>query len=338
VDGVKRRNGLTLVELLVVIFVIGMLIILFFPQVRGGSREAARRASCSVKLKNIALAVHAFHDNHQRLPSSVFYQDGGSLTDHGIGLPELRPGKAGGGRDQAPYSFFVKILPYIESTDIYDQIDFKNTEAFAPANLPKAAKVIPVFNCPSFRGSMTSTAPEYGTSKPALTNYKAIGATTLACLQDSASVTRDDLNGGVLHPYASYKFDELKAPTQTIFLAETKEEKYAAWWDGTTASMPGFHPGRGNVRDDRQPTNPPSVPALNVSVQGPQQAFMTAAQFGGQEDMQWGPSSEHPGLVNHAFGGTETRSIANDIDPAAYRAAISRRDDDNGAIGDVLSR
>jgi hypothetical protein len=289
-------------------------------------------------LKNIALALHTFHDNNQRLPSSVFYQDGGNLADHGIALSALKPGRAGGGRDQAPYSFLVKILPYIESTDIYDDIDFKNTEAFAPANLPRAAKTISTFSCPSFRGNMTSTAPEYATAKLALTNYKAIGATTLACLQDSASVNRSDLNGGALHPYAAYKFDDFKAPTQTIFLAETREEKYSSWWDGTTASMPGFHPGSGNTRDDRLPADPPGVPALNLSAQGSQQAFMTAAQFGGREDMQWGPSSEHPGLVNHAFGGTETRSIANDIDPAAYRAAISRREDDNGAIGDVFGQ
>jgi len=334
-DGCKLRRGLTLVELLVVIFIIGMLIILFFPA-RRGAREAARRASCSVKLKNIAIAMHTFHDNFQHLPSSVFYQDGGNLADHDVGLSELKPGRAGGGRDQAPYSFLVKILPYIEASDTYERIDFKTNEAFAQANLPLAAKIIPVFSCPSFRGNMTSTAPEYSTAKLALANYKAIGASTLACLQDSASVTRDDLNGGVFHPYAHYKFDDLKAPTQTIFLAETKEEKYAAWWDGTTASMPGFHPGSGNVKDDRQPNTPPSVPALNLSAHGPQQAFISAAQFGGREDMQWGPSSEHPGLVNHVFGGTETRSIANDIDPAAYRAMISRRAADNAVIGDEL--
>lgn len=139
-----------------------------------------------------------------------------------------------------------------------------------------------------------------------------------------------------MQPYESYSFNTLKAPTQTILLAETKENKYAAWWDGTTASIPGFHPGTGNVADDREPTPPKGVPALNVAANGAQASFITKDQFGGKEDMTWGPSSEHPGLVNHAFGGTETRSLANDVDPAAYRAMISRRSQDNGDIGPAL--
>lgn len=241
---------------------------------------------------------------------------------------------------RAPYSFFVRIFPYLESGYILDPIDFKKNEAFDADNYRLAATQIPLLNCPSYRGVAYSAAPDYsppaGIAKPALTNYKALGATTLACLQDSTSVTSDQLNGSVLHPYAAYRFDELKAPTQTAILVETKEEKYAAWWDGTTASLPGFHPGSGNVRDDREPTPPLGVPALNLTAQGSQKMFITSAQFGGQDDMQWGPSSEHPGLVNHATGGSETRSINNDIDPVVYRALISRRADDNAVIGDTF--
>jgi hypothetical protein len=129
---------------------------------------------------------------------------------------------------------------------------------------------------------------------------------------------------------------ELPAPSQTAILVETKENKYAAWWDGTTASIPGFHPGQGNVADDRVPTQPPSVPALNLQAGGSQPNFMTTSQFAGKEDMEWGPSSEHPGLVHHAMAGTETRAINNDIDPVVYRALISRRADDNQVIGDLL--
>lgn len=64
-----NRAGLTLVELLVVIFIIGVLIALLLPAVQA-AREAARRAQCSNNLKQLALGVHAFHDAMQGMPRS----------------------------------------------------------------------------------------------------------------------------------------------------------------------------------------------------------------------------------------------------------------------------
>ena len=338
----KRRHmpaGFTLIELLVVIFLIGLVMMLLIPQ-RRGAREAARRASCSVKMKNLATALHLYQDNFQRFPPSAFYHDGEHLGEKNIGLKTVVPGHDGISATRAPYSYVVKIFPYFGSSDLYDKIDFKNDEAFAAANYQLAARVIPVLSCPSFRGNTFSSALDYappaGVVKPALTNYKTLGATTLACLQNSASVMRGDLNGGILHPYATYDFKMLVGANQTAILVETKEAKYAAWWDGTTASIPGFHPGLGNVEDDRIPSPPLGVPALNLDASGAQKSFITTSQFGGREDMQWGPSSEHPGLVMHAMGGTETRAINSEIDPVIYRALISRRADDNGDIGERL--
>ena len=333
------RKAFTLSELLVVVAILGILIALLLPAVQA-AREAARRASCSVKLKNLALSLHLYHDNFQRLPSSAFYNDGKNMEEKNIELKGVVPGSAANDATVAPYSMHVKLLPYIEQGHIFEAVNFKTDQAFAPVNYTWAAKVIPVLSCPSFHGNPSSTAADYqppaGVGKPALTSYKAMGATTLACLQDSSSVLSTKLNGGTLHPYAAYGFNVLRAPTQTIFLVETKEPTYAAWWDGTTTSIPGFHPGSGNEKDDREPTPPKGVPALNMSFQGNQEAFITKDQFGGKEAMQWGPSSDHPGLVNHAFGGTETRAIHNDIDPSVYRAMISRRADDNGDIGEGL--
>ena len=333
------KRGFTLVEMLVVIAIIGVLIALLLPAIQA-AREAARRASCAVKLKNLATAIHTYHDNFQKFPPSAFYKDGQNLGDKSIALDTVVPGGASGAT-RAPYSFMVKLLPYVEQGYIFDQIDFKNNEAFAAANYVLAGKVVPVLTCPSFRGNAASTATDYAPPagpKPALTNYKSLGATTLACLEDSPSVTSTALNGGTIHPYATYSFNTLKAPTQTAILVETKEEKYAAWFDGTTAAIPGFYPGAGNVADDRTPTPPTGTPALNVSTTTtPARAgFLLSADFGGAADMLWGPSSEHPGLVNHANGGTECRSINNDVDPTVYRALISRRSEDNGDIGDTF--
>jgi prepilin-type N-terminal cleavage/methylation domain-containing protein/prepilin-type processing-associated H-X9-DG protein len=62
-----RPRGFTLIELLIVIAVIGVLLALLLPAVQS-AREAARRTQCLSNLKQIAVAMHQYHDVHAVLP------------------------------------------------------------------------------------------------------------------------------------------------------------------------------------------------------------------------------------------------------------------------------
>ena len=64
----KAKRGFTLIELLVVIAIISILAAILFP-VFARARENARRASCQSNLKQIALGIHQYVQDHdERYP------------------------------------------------------------------------------------------------------------------------------------------------------------------------------------------------------------------------------------------------------------------------------
>ncbi len=62
-----RRNGLTILELLVTIAIVGVMVALVLPAI-GAARESARRIVCVDHLREVGLALHNHHHAAQSLP------------------------------------------------------------------------------------------------------------------------------------------------------------------------------------------------------------------------------------------------------------------------------
>jgi len=126
------RRGLTLVEVLVVMGIIGTLVGLLVPAVQS-ARESARRLACGVNLKQIGIAMLAHHEARRVLPTTV---------SSGTVLPRGHFDVRGG----TSHSWLVQLLPYVEEQARFDRFDLSRS-LFESATAPEADRPA-VYACP----------------------------------------------------------------------------------------------------------------------------------------------------------------------------------------------
>jgi type II secretory pathway pseudopilin PulG len=196
----RIRRGLTLVDLLVVIAILGMMIALWLPAAER-SRETAQSEACRNKLKQIGLALHNYHDAAKKFPPTSY--QGSATGVASVWWP--MPGSAAGNRRDvsagyttdagttsatAGYSWIVRILPYLDEANLYNAISDASgkfrADAFTPYDVVGpmgqpfsatmnlggavvskhfAAMELDDLICPSYSGSAT-VAPSQYTGKP----------------------------------------------------------------------------------------------------------------------------------------------------------------------------
>jgi prepilin-type N-terminal cleavage/methylation domain-containing protein len=148
----SRRPGFTLIEVLVAIAIIGVLVALLLPAVQA-SREAARRTQCKNNLRQLGVAFHNYADTARQLPPT-YVAVRNSILPQFLGIP-------GQYDDVNIHTYGEFLLPYLEQSAIYKQIDFTQPY-FAPIDLSgmglpnykannqnAVAQVILTFLCPS---------------------------------------------------------------------------------------------------------------------------------------------------------------------------------------------
>lgn len=127
IRGSRAPLGMTLVELLVVLAIIGVLTSLLLPAVQQ-AREAGRRMSCQNNLKQIGLAIHNFQNVHGDFPVKL------------LALPDRL--------QRGSWSIHARILPYLERGNEHARVDLEvDWHEQVETGIPGIG--IPTYLCPS---------------------------------------------------------------------------------------------------------------------------------------------------------------------------------------------
>lgn len=386
----SSKRGFTLVELLVVVFIIGVLIALCLPAVEC-SREAARRAGCTNNMRQFGLALHNFVDARKHFPGSSS-KPFGPPDEEWLRVPDIGSVNTTDEARQfgSGFSWLAMILPFIGLDTLYQRIDtvgdgteldekhrpggpwqvWDDPEMGDAVTLADRTSInvchpmvwrmtVEACLCPSRSSDKTTIDNRMGLygekvckvgdvdTTPTVTSYVALSASHNTSLTRQVDPDFQLAGGkqhpnGVMYPGSKTTFKGMKdGNSNTVIVCETREPTYSAWYDGTTAGVVGLQgdiPSNSDFFVQAESTDPETTygnpretvrTALNYG-DGQSEFYMKGvAPFAKQtkpdgKEWRFGPSSEHPWVVNHLFGDASVQAVSAGIAPTVYMHLITR--------------
>ena len=306
---VRTRSGVTLIEVLVLISIVGILAALCLWGVQGSS-EAARRAQCSNNLRQLALAAQTYHSALGSYPGGQY----------------LHPfSKAAfSGRQVNNASWLVMLLPQMGQQALYNEVNFSfmwgttrrggGWKSFGNQNVTVRETVLGLFACPADLSPRTdrTNADEIANALAAGTSYlgnlgsNCLGGKEFPCAPPELGDEPDDPRGGngVIWRKGSATTNEITDGLATTFLAGEQIMAISDWnaWvhanesTGSTAMPLNYRPRLPNV--------------------------------GASRDIYWfwtySFRSQHPGGANFSFCDGSVRFVKDSVNFSIYQALSTR--------------
>lgn len=296
------RRAFTLVELLVVIAIIGVLVALLLPAVQA-AREAARRMSCNNNLKQVAIAMHNYHDTFQRLPPG---QWNNYYTND---APWIRG------------CWVQPMLPFIEQKNLYEIYDSaRKTNGDWALLCPNKDSIIKTLICPS-DGNSPKTKTIDTNSVGGTNVMQGMHINYAVCSGSTAYGTNGDALNGMYYTKSFLRLaDALDGTANTLLgseicvapdrTANDLRGRYCNSWEGNSW-FTTLNPPNTKVPDTQtyQGQSLPQAPQTTIANNGTQALYAR---------------SYHPAGVNAAFMDGSVRFINNSINAVTYQAISTR--------------
>lgn len=354
------RKGLSLVEIMVVVSILGLIFSLLLPAIQA-AREKTRRTTCLNNLREQGSAMMQFEQTKGRFPSA------GQGTDHTLKPPQTA---------FELHSLYENLLGYLEEAYMVESVnaDLAYNDAACPNNQEMAKAPIPVYLCPSNALRMddpdgygitdympvTYTDIDPGTgvrnAKTRMNGGFQLGGTPVAKIIDGLSRTIAVIedSGRVYETFFPGTVSEYSDPIFSGGTAKvwdgTKQLDYTQWCQSRRLTSGGLPPGDSLPPSKRRVMNRWAEPACAGGISGQANSVPgtlmdpingNALPAGGPPDCPWnqtncGPNEEPWSL--HAKGSNvlmfdgSCRFIRYVIDPRVLRKLVTA--DEQAPFGD----
>jgi prepilin-type N-terminal cleavage/methylation domain-containing protein len=285
----RVRRAFTLIELLVVIAIIAILIGLLLPAVQK-VRETASLTSCKNNLKQIGLAMHAYHNTNGAFPVGYYDPTPWPQLDNGPG-----------------WGWGAFLLPYLELSNVYDRIRF-DLDVGNPANAAARNTFLKSFFCPSDQLLTTITVSDGGSNTWTLAQGSYVACNGNDGVDD---FTTPDHTGAFVRAVRGFRVQDISDGLSTTFFVgdRTVLLSYCTWAGGPTGALNPF------LRDPGQFGAEITLLMCHAGDTGPNTPGVNDADS---------TSSPHRYGVPFLFGDGSVHYINNNINVTIWQALATR--------------